>query len=60
MFGKIIASVVEGVIDTVELGTAVVTDAAKAPVRLFDLSVGEDVSFLEDTKEKIQDIKDRD
>lgn len=60
MFGKIIANIVEGVIDTAEIGTAIVKDVAKSPKRLFDMTEGDDVSLLKDTKEKIQEIKDRD
>ena len=59
MFGKLIASVVEGVIDTVELTTSIATDVVKSPARTVDKLEGGGEEFLQDTKDKINEIKSK-
>lgn len=62
MFGRFIADLVEGVVDTVELTTAVAKDVVKSPVRLMGRVDPYDFpteDFAEDTRSKIAEIKDR-
>lgn len=60
MFGKLIANIVGGVIDTADLGIALINDVVKSPVRLIEraedpFSGGDD--WFQDTKKKIEEIK---
>ena len=59
MFGKILASVVEGVADAVELTTSVGLDVVKSPVRFVEMLEGDEVDFLDDTRQTIEEIKSR-
>lgn len=63
MIGKLIASVVKGAANTVELGAAVVTDVVKAPLRICggDGCICEEgESLMQDTLEKACEILEDD
>lgn len=57
IFGKLIADVVESVIDVADLSIGVTKDVVKVPVRLFELTEDQDVEWTRDTREAIEEIK---
>lgn len=62
IFGKLLGEVIEGVVDTVELGVAVTKDVVKSPIRILGgdgMICEEGESLLEDTADKIAEIKTR-
>ena len=60
LFGRLLAEITEGVVDTVELAGAIASDAVKVLPRTFDaLDNGRNEAFLADTQQKIEEIKNK-
>lgn len=59
IFGKILADVVEGAFDVVDLGIGITKDVVKSPIRALDkLTLEGNEDFTEDTQEAIERIKE--